>query len=384
MSTSSAAPTRPSEATRALAPDLARGAMLLLIALAHAHMYLSGHPTGFRAYATDGTSLDLLVTGLQVTLVDGRAMPMFAALFGYGFVQIAAKQAGDWQHTRRLLRRRSRWLLAFGCCHALLLFFGDILAAYGLAGLILTGVLRWRDRSLLLFAAGWLLVHATAITLSGLQIAKFGGPTGMLSATDPITALGDRMALWTSLTPFLLIELIVPFLLGVWAARRRLLIEPHRHTTTLRTTTLAGISAAVLGGLPLALLDAQVWTGAPTALSVPAYTLHGLTGLAGGLGYAALMGLIAARTTTPGPVLTALAACGQRSMTCYLLQSVVFVAVFVPYMGGLGTSLGTAAASAIAVATWLATVLFAEFLRRAHRQGPAESLLRRLTYGPRH
>lgn len=58
--------------------------------------------------------------------------------------------------------------------------------------------------------------------------------------------------------------------------------------------------------------------------------------------------------------------------------------MFVPYKGGLGTSLGTAAASAIAVGTWLATVLFAEVLRRAHRQGPAESLLRRLTYGPRH
>ncbi|MCR3746451.1 DUF418 domain-containing protein [Lentzea californiensis] len=354
--------------------------MLLLIALAHAHMYLSGHPTGFRAYATDGSPWDLLVTGLQVTFVDGRAMPMFAALFGYGLTQIAGKQTSDWHRTRSLLRRRSRWLLAFGACHALLLFFGDILAAYGLAGLLLTSTLRWRDRSLVMLATGWLLVHATAITLTGLQIATFGGPSGMTSATDPITALTDRLTQWSTLTPFLLIELIVPFLVGTWAARRHLLTSPNRHLRTLRATAAAGISTAALGGLPLALLDAQVWTGVPATLSVPAYTLHGLTGLAGGLGYAALTGVIAARTTTQGPVLTALAACGQRSLTCYLLQSVVFVAIFAPYTGGQGTELGTAAASGIALCTWLATVLLANALHHANRPGPAETLLRRLTY----
>ena len=33
---------------RSLAPDLARGAMLLLIALANAHLYLYGRPIGVR------------------------------------------------------------------------------------------------------------------------------------------------------------------------------------------------------------------------------------------------------------------------------------------------------------------------------------------------
>ncbi len=372
---------RPLTGGRALAPDLARGAMLLMIALAHAHMYLSGGPTGFRAYALDGSTLDRVVTGIQVALVDGRAMPMFAALFGYGFVQFAGKRTGDPRAARRALRRRSGWLLAFGFGHALLLFFGDILAAYGLAGLLLAGALRWRDRTLLVSAGAWLLVHAGASLLNGLRIAEFGGPSGMAAATDPVSALGERMVLWGVLTPLLVVELVIPFLLGVWAARRRLLDEPGRHVAALRAAAVVGIGSAVLGGLPLALLDAQVWTHAPATLSVPAYVLHGVTGLAGGLGYAALVGLVAARVTRPGRALTALAACGRRSMTCYLLQSVVFVAVFVPYAGGLGTELGTAAASGIAVATWLATVAFAEALRRADRGGPAEWLLRRLTYG---
>jgi uncharacterized protein len=42
-----------------------------------------------------------------------------------------------------------------------------------------------------------------------------------------------------------------------------------------------------------------------------------------------------------------------------------------------------AEASAVAIGTWLTTVLLAELMRRAGWRGPAEALLRRLTYaGP--
>ncbi|MDX3657192.1 hypothetical protein PV646_07725 [Streptomyces sp. ID05-26A] len=243
--------------------------MLLLIALAHAHMYLSPQATGFRSYAIDGSPLDMVVTGVQITLVDGRAMPMFAALFGYGFVQIAARRGDD---ARRVLRRRSAWLLAFGCAHALLLFFGDILAAYGLLELVLAGAVRWKDRSLLVFAGLWLAVHGTATALAGLRIAEFGGASGMVSATDPVTAMIDRITLWGALTPFLIIDLVVPFLLGVWAAKRKMLIEPHEHQKALRAIAFIGIGTAVAGGIPLALVDTGLWNGAP---EVALYVLHG-------------------------------------------------------------------------------------------------------------
>ncbi|MGH3993787.1 MAG: DUF418 domain-containing protein, partial [Pseudonocardiaceae bacterium] len=73
---------------RSLAPDLARGAMLLLIALANAHIYLYGHPVGVRAYPIPESIGDRVVVLLQMTFVDGRAYPMFAFLFGYGIVQL--------------------------------------------------------------------------------------------------------------------------------------------------------------------------------------------------------------------------------------------------------------------------------------------------------
>ncbi|GIG86311.1 DUF418 domain-containing protein [Plantactinospora endophytica] len=372
---------------RSLAPDLARGTMLLLIALAHAHMYLYGHGTLFRGYSTDGGTVDRVVAGLQVLLVDGRALPMFAALFGYGLVRLADRRAAsgaDWPQVRGLLRRRSRWLIVFGFVHALLLFFGDILATYGLLGLVLVGMLRARDRTLLLVAGLWTLVFALVSVVPPFGVIE-SGPTPLpTSAESPLAAIAPRVGTWAALTPMLALDVVTPLLLGIWAARRRLLDEPGRHRRLLTRVALGGIGLAVLGGTPLALIDARVWTDWTAATAVPAYVLHSLTGIGAGLGYAALAGLVAHRLSAargvPGRVATALAACGQRSLTCYLLQSVAFVAVFSPWAGGLGGRLGDAGASAVAATVWLGTVLLAELMRRSGRRGPAEVLLRRLSY----
>jgi uncharacterized membrane protein YeiB len=68
-------------------------------------------------------------------------------------------------------------------------------------------------------------------------------------------------------------------------------------------------------------------------------------------------------------------------MTCYLLQSVVFVAVLAAYGGGLGNRLGLAEIAMLATVTWVLTVLLAQAMSRRGYRGPAEVLLRRLTYG---
>jgi uncharacterized membrane protein YeiB len=373
-------------ARRALAPDLSRGLMLLLIALAHAHMYLSGHPAGFRGYTLDGGVLDRLVAGVQILLVDGRALPMFAALFGYGLVQLAHRQLAtgrSWPQVRAVLRRRSLWLLAFGFCHALLLFFGDILGAYGLIGLVLVGFVRREDRAVLRAAVVGLVLHV--VVLFGFGLLTISAPKGDTPAAmaDPIEALVMRLIGWSGMTPTYFAASVVPaFLFGIWAARRRVLEEPAAHRPLLVRVATLGTVLAVAGGLPLTLVDIRLWE--PSDLvAVSAYALHSVTGIAGGLAYAAIIGLVAGRMASghrsTGPVVGALTACGQWSLTCYLLQSVIFVAVFAPYAGGLGTLVGDAAASGIAIVTWLVTVVLAALL--APRRGPAEAALRRLTYG---
>jgi uncharacterized membrane protein YeiB len=77
---------------------------------------------------------------------------------------------------------------------------------------------------------------------------------------------------------------------------------------------------------------------------------------------------------------TAIQATGQRSLTSYLTQSVVWTVVFAPFLLDLGDSLKLWQSAILAVATWAFTVLLADLMRRRGLRGPFEVLLRRLTY----
>jgi uncharacterized protein len=389
---------------RSLAPDLARGTMLLLIALANAPHYRYGHgihEDGVRMHVYP--LFDQVAILLQMTFVKGRAYPMFALLFGYGIVQLLRRHTSsgvDEMTVRRLIRRRGWWMVLIGFLHALLLFSGDIIGAYGLLAVVLAEVLiQARDRTLLIMAVLWTVPIVLFRTLEG-RWSPLGEKAS--STTDVVHAAGSRVLEWVQCSVIGSVCTLVPaVLLGVWAARRRLLDEPERHWQFLRRVAVLGVGLAAVGGLPCALVRASWWKPPSEAVAMLASVAQTLTGYAGGVGYAAIAGLVAIRVGIrgevrgsargsarfwaqgwPGPVIRALAACGQRSMTCYLLQSVVFVAVLAAYGGGLGNRLGLAGIAALATVTWVLTVLLADGMSRRGYRGPAEVLLRRLTYGP--
>lgn len=375
-------------AARSLAPDLARGVMLLLIALANSHVYLHGHSIGVRGYPVVDTMPDRVVVLLQMTFVDGRAYPMFAALFGYGIIQLLRRQTSgglDPVAVRKLVRRRGGWMVLFGFVHALLLFSGDIIGAYGLLAVVLAGLLiRGSDRKLLVLAGLWIIPTMLFGASQGLPLPEESEAfLPSMGSSDPLVAAGLRVGEWVLLTVVIALFTLVPALLiGVWAARRRLLDDPEQHRRFLVRAAVTGLGLAVVGGLPMALQAASWWQEPTIAAGMLAGLLHAVTGYAGGIGYAAVAGLVAIRVRDrSGPVVTALAACGQRSMTCYLTQSVVFVAVLAAYGGGLGDRLGIAQTALLAIATWAVIVVAAEAMRRRGYRGPAEVLLRRLTYG---
>ncbi|GMA30014.1 DUF418 domain-containing protein [Litorihabitans aurantiacus] len=112
--------------------------------------------------------------------------------------------------------------------------------------------------------------------------------------------------------------------------------------------------------------------------------LQTVTGMCAGLGYVALFGLLTVRIQrrgrAPGRVVWALQAVGKRSLSCYLAQSVLVAPLLSAWGLGLGAHLGSAGAAAIAVAVWLVILVGACALERAGRRGPAEVLLRRLSY----
>ncbi|MEV2278877.1 DUF418 domain-containing protein [Nocardiopsis sp. NPDC049922] len=386
---------------RALAPDLARGFMLLFIALANTVWYLWAVPMGgLGAHPEPEGPLDAVAQFFTIVAVDSRSYPMFAFLFGYGIVQLATRQeaaGADPKDVSALLRRRNLWLLAFGFVHALLLWMGDVLGAYGLAGLLMCWLfLRRRDTTLLVWAGAitGVLALLSVLSLLPLALSQSGGEG---SAADFMGSLAENIgnpsllgAALGRITAWPLIVLgqgvlgmVVPtaILLGFWAARRRILEEPGRHLVLLRRVAFGGIAAGWLGGAPTALTQIGVLDWSPgDALSM----LDVTTGMMGGLGYVALIALIAHRIQRrgrePGVVLTALTATGRRSLSCYLAQSVLCAPLLAAWGLGLAAHLTSWSMFLFAAGVWLVTVVFAYALERTGRRGPAEVLLRRLSY----
>ena len=366
---------------RVLAPDLGRGLMLALIAVANVMIYLVGRPYGFRQHIIEEGLLDHVASAVVVTLVDGRIYPLFAFFFGYGLVQMQRGRGSA--AGRRILRRRSVLLIALGAVHGVLLFPGDILGWYGVVGLTLVPLLARPDRALLRIAGLWLL-PAAAVT--GLVQGTTTGPTRQRSffwsfeVDDHALAMAWRAVEWVS-TPFALLPVVTAALVGVVAARHRVLEDPAPHLRLLRRTATTGVSLAVAGGLPSGLVVGG-WIAAPgVTTSTILATVHAIAGVAGGLGMAAAVGLLARRRSIrTSRTVAAVAATGRRSLSAYLAQSLVFVPLLTLPLGGLGARLGSFSAAGLALAVWVLTVLGSAALERAGRQGPAEWLMRRLLH----
>lgn len=358
--------------------------MLLFIALANSHTFLHHGGESIRAYPTGGSWLDSVVAAILTMFVDGRSYTMFAALFGYGLVQIFQRQqarGAEWPAPRRLLRRRGRWMIVFGFVHGTLLFYGDIIAAYGVLAVLFAGAVRWKDRALAIWAGVFVVIGAAVYGAASIPMGD--QPTTFLSDDNPLSAAAGRAIGMVFVAPFGALTAAAAFLLGIWAARRRILEEPERHLVFLRRLAVGGLAVAALGGLPLALVIAGVVKVNSDAAVFGLGTLHSLTGYLGGPGWAAVIALLAVRVgPRPTGFVRAVSAVGQRSMTCYLSQSVVWAVLFPPYLLGLGSRLGVALTAVIAVCTWLLTIGLAELMRRRELRGPFEVMLRRLTYRP--
>ena len=393
----STAPAPTAVADRALAPDLARGALLLFIAIANSSWYLwAGTSRDLAGWPVEGNALDRVVQTISLIAIDGRSYPMFAALFGYGLWQLYSRQlalGSDPREAARLMRRRHLWMLAFGFVHAALLWGGDIIGAYGLAGLLVAWIfLGRRDRTLLTWAAifaGLLSLAALGLFVLGLLNRESAGDGSYPSAVNGLgiatqsygASIVERLITWGPATVVLAVAFAVPamILVAIVAARHRILENPAEHRVLLRRVALIGISIAWLGGAVTAAQNAGLF-GLPTSLDYMFSLGQAATGLAGGLGYVAVFGLIAARLTRVGPVTTAIRAVGTRSMTFYLAQSLVFAPVMSAWGLGLGAELSSWSIVAFAIVVWVVSVAVAALMERRGIRGPAETLLRRLTY----
>jgi uncharacterized protein len=384
------APAPMTKAERSLAPDIARGGMLLFIALANVPIHLWGMDTDRYNHNTGQSTADYIALFIEQLVIAERSRPMFAILYGFGIAVMASRMFArgmEPKGVRKVLRRRSWWLIAFGFLHATFLFFGDILAPYGVTGLIALFFVHLSNRAL----KKWFIGSSIYLVLIGLPLLAY-----LFSGGNAPPAMGDLppyaqqviMGASGSITLMLVSVFLGMFLplvaAGMMLQRSGWIDHPEEHLPQLKKVFVTGMVVNVLSSLPYALVSLSAWEPS-TPLFVGSIYLTLLGGMYAGLGYICGFALLAHRLRGFGRrgVPGALAAVGERSLTSYLLQSIIMAPLLTAWGFGLGEDMGYLAAFGVAFGTWLVTIGVAVLLDRAGKRGPFEVLLRRLTYGPR-
>lgn len=159
---------------RIMAPDLCRGIMLLSICMGNVTTaWLAMNPGTVPAATIGGivnNSLwDRIAIIFSTIFVHVRGLPMFTFLLGYGLGLLATalyRRGYSIPKMKRVLIRRYALLSCFGIFHMIFLYFGDIMTFLGVAGVLMTLIMQWKDRHLL-YLAGGLFMFSPAVEIIG-------------------------------------------------------------------------------------------------------------------------------------------------------------------------------------------------------------------------
>ena len=403
--------------------DTLRGVALLGILLMNIIAF--GQP--FASYINpifDGNleGLNLTTYVVMDVLVEGSMRAIFSMLFGAGLLLFIAKPDADEGLVKTLYYRRTWLLILFGLFNAyVLLWLGDILFAYGVAGLLLYLFRRQSARRLAITAAvifGLLALLYTAGHIQGRELHREVLAIEALPAEVELTAEQRRtMENWDAyLTQPLFspesVELdrqirksgyvdnflyLVPLNLlfqtlgliggGLWDALAMMLLgmafmkwglfDAGRSMRFYAALCILGFGL----GLPVNYYEVNAFVNSDfqmywTPSSRPTYDLGRLLVA---LGYIGLVMMICKSGILAG-LRAALAAVGQTALSNYLLQSVLCNAIFMGWGFNLFGELGRFQLYYVVLGVWVLQLIISPIWLRYFRFGPAEWLWRSLTY----
>ncbi len=364
------------ESDRALMPDYLRLVALFGIVVVNvqfiAYSALHGFADPMGETARDAIAL-WLVNGLALLKTYGLFSFMFGV--GLGFLMRSAARRG--LPFGRLYRNRMIGLLILGIAHGCLFFPGDILTIYAATGSVLYLFRDWPVQRLVrvgaallvlqVFIAPPLLLGAPVISADIVALEREFMTKGGFIEAAMFRSIGFAFVMPT----FLVIQGVSAlgwFCLGL-AAVKSGMIDNATHPLWQRARRWC-----LVPGVALSLMAAALWQWGPPA---PGVILTIVTAPVATLGY---LGLIAALSRPPGPMMARALAAGGSSLSVYLGQSVILSTIFSGYGLGLWDAVDRVTAVAISIAVTGALIIALSIWRRWFALGPLEWLLRRITY----
>lgn len=337
----------------------------------------------------DATSslADQVVMLLVAFFAEYKFYPIFAFLFGYGFLIFWRRARRRGGNVDELYSRRLWFLGLLGVFHGLFIWFGDILSRYALTAIFLRKRLSWGPKKLLQSMRTWLLITLSiAMSFALMGLLDSGSPPGPTTASiyptgSYVEATLQRIQDYLLITVyfcFLIPQVMLIFLAGVFTARMGWLHRPEKY----RATWLMILKAGLVLGLPAsAAWTAIQWQNTQSfnpmwAMWMPIIDLFLLMQSAA---------IIAAfMLTLHRPVMQRLvpllAPAGRMPLTNYLAQSVICSVVLYGSGLGLGDDLRQAGLVALAVGIFAVQLVFSQWWMARHDTGPMEAWWRRHVY----
>jgi len=378
------APTSPSDRIDAI--DVLRG--LALFGILAVNLITEFRVSIFEQFLpSSGTqsALDDAVSTILKIAVQSKAFALFSLLFGVGL----AIQFDRLNPARRtiLLVRRLAALLAIGLVHLFLIWNGDILTEYAVAGFVVLPLLfgpRW-----LLAAGGLFFLGIYLVVPLPSQIVSLPDVDTLIEHVAEARRIYGAGGFWQILAfrihevpsifplhAFVFPRTISLFLFGAFVWRTGILREATNNRGLLLGTAIIGIVAGL--GLTLA-ADGYVLSGWLT-LRRTLFLTRDLAPVLLAFGYAAAA--IDLMSVSLGRKMLGWAApVGRMAFTNYLVQSIVLGWLFYGYGFGLFGRLGAAAALLMAALLYAAQAMLSAWLLRHYWYGPIEWLWRALMYG---
>ena len=332
------------------------------------------------------STLDRWVAGVLTVAVDFKALALFSLLFGVGLAIQFERLAGNPRRTILLVRRLAV-LLAIGLVHLCLVWNGDILVEYALAGFVVLPFLFGPRR--LIAGAALLLLGLYVIMPLWPPIVSLPGAAGMralVAEAHRVYGTGGffdvaafRIGELPAILPLHVMvfpRTVALFLLGAALWQSGILRNPSAHRRLLSAAATAGILLG--GGLELAAAARELFDG--PSLGRARYPVERAGAIVLALGYAAAV--VAAVSLPAGRRALGWAApLGRMAFTNYLAQSVICGWIFYGYGLVKFVRLGVDETLAIGVCIYAAQVAFSAWWLGRYRFGPVEWFWRSCLYG---
>ncbi|MCH5229793.1 MAG: DUF418 domain-containing protein [Muribaculaceae bacterium] len=386
---------------RHLILDALRGFALLGICLANypefsLYSFLESAPKEMFPSA----GIDYITQYFLYIFVDGKFYTIFSLLFGIGFSIILENNRRRGANGTLIFYRRMFFLLLIGFAHLILIWSGDILMLYAAVGMILPLFVRCRDKTILIWAAFFLLLPVIidyVCQFTGVYLSsKLVEWQWLLCDRFGITQ--ENFAYWLrdaqnygDMSKFLLMgavermqefvdgnryfKVLGLFLIGFVIGRHRLFIDLDSYKYYLKRIAISGLCL----GLPLSAIYAwSAMDGKPLGFGTHSL-FYFISVYLTSFGYISLFCLLYIRNRE-GIAWKIFSFPGRMALTNYIGQSVIGVLIFYGVGLGYGADTGLIIAEVVALSVFLFEVAFSNGWLRLFRFGPLEWIWRCLTY----